>query len=327
MKHISHIICVAMLLAGSRLVHAQQAFEIKFVAARPSQTELVPLPTIGVVPVGTVPLTPDVAAQLSEAVESELAAHQDNHFEVVTRTSANAVNWAFVVRNAPRTAHDALVLPFTDQIITCLHSLEISGPLVSLHLLLLGQSLIDPTERADALAGGATMLANWRADRCATPRNDLPLFADNRANITAATRGFVTDVFDPLVFNGRGLLDLIAALTPVFFDRDGFWAVEWTPRLEAWFARAAKTRLPGAAEADRLMTGRQSYWDWMVGALIARPGTVHSFLAHTAAGCVPSVAELTAPFALAPCIAAGKLELVALRIAGQDYVAAQRRQP
>jgi hypothetical protein len=44
------------------------------VLARPSQTEFVPLPTFGVVPVSTAPRARDVAAQPSGAVANELAA-------------------------------------------------------------------------------------------------------------------------------------------------------------------------------------------------------------------------------------------------------------
>src|SRR5262245_41406753 len=60
---VSTALVAATLLTRANTAHAQQAFEVKFVAARTTVGELVSLPTIGIVPVNTVPLDSNVAEE------------------------------------------------------------------------------------------------------------------------------------------------------------------------------------------------------------------------------------------------------------------------
>jgi hypothetical protein len=318
---------LAVLLTSIGAAHAQQTFEDRYVAPRPVAGELVALPTVGIVPTGAVPLDPDVAAQLSEAVQKELVSSDENRLEVLTRPSGGKTGWAFVVRNAPRAMHDAFTLQFTDQLITCLHSVPESPELAALNVLLVGSPLDNQDERDQANAAGAQMLANWRADRCATRRNNLPFFENNRPRITAATRGMLTDVFDPLLFRGQALLDLIRALSPVFYDPGAFWVVEMTPRLQRVFNAAVRSGLLTTAEANAVSGEQKTFWDWVIDVVSIKNTVVHSFIAHAAGGCVPTVAALSNAFRLSRCVADGKLVLVTLRVAGQDYTTIQRRSP
>jgi len=320
-------IAVTLLVAGASTAHAQQAFEDKYVAARPSGGELVPLPTVGIVPVGTLPIDADVGTQLAEAVQKQMAAGGDDRFEVLSRPNGSKVNWAFAVRNAPRAAHEAFTPQFTDQLITCLHSLEDDVELGSLNILLVGGTLSDQQARDEANAAGALMLTNWKADRCATRRNSLPFIESNRANLTAATHGLVTEAFDPLVFRGQGLLDLISALYPVYFDSGGFWTSELVPRLHAVFELGVNAGLLTSTERSKLDRALRTFWDFAILVVSSKLGIVRSFIATTALGCVKTVPELSRPFELERCVAEGKVALVALRVAGQDYIAAQRVQP
>ncbi len=318
-------LAVVLLLGSVTVANAQQAFEEKYVSGRAVAGELVPLPTIGMVPVGTLPINAQVAVQLTEAMEKHLAAVQDNRFEVVSRPNGTKVNWAFIVRNAPRAAHDALTPQLTDQLITCLHSLEDDVELASLHLLLVGGTLADQSERDEANAAGAQMLVNWKADRCATRRNSLSFIDSNRAKLTAATRGMLTDVFDPIVFRGQGLLDLIAALYPVYFQPSGFWATELTPRVHALFDAAVAAGLLTTVDGTRVVDRElRTFWDWVILVVTTKLGIVRPFIEIAGAGCASSVAELSSPFNLTRCIASGRVSLVTLRVAGQDFLAVQR---
>lgn len=322
------VLAVALFAAGAQTAHAQQAFEEKYVSGRPTTGELVALPTVGMVPVGTVPLDADVATQLSEAMRKQLEVTGDNRFEVITRANGNKVSWAFVVRNAPRAMHDAFTADFTDQLITCLHSLEDDVELASLNILLVGATLDSQEERDEANAAGAQMLINWKSNQCATRRNNLPFIDSNRARLAIATRGMLTDVFDPLVFHGQGLLDLISALYPVYFNAGGFWTAELTPRLHALFdagvAAGFLTTMETAQIADREL---RTFWDWTILVVTTKLSIVRSFIETTATACARTLPELSNPFKLARCVADAKLSLVTLRVAGRDYAAAQRVSP
>jgi hypothetical protein len=288
----------------------------------------VALPTVGIVPVGTLPIDVDVGTQLSEALQKQMEATGEVRFEVLTRPNGSKINWAFVVRNAPRTAHDVFTSGFTDQLITCLHSLNDDVELASLNLLLVGAQLSDPQERDEANAAGAQMLTNWKADHCATRRNDLPFIDSNRAKLTAATRGMLTDAFDPLIFRGQGLLDLIGALYPVYFNSGGFWTTELVPRLHALFEAGVDAGLLTTSETGRSVDRElRTFWDWAILTVSTKLSVVRSFIETTALGCVKTVQELSSPFKLSRCVADGKLVLVTLRVAGKDYTAAQRVRP
>ncbi|MBC7978100.1 MAG: hypothetical protein H7138_24215 [Myxococcales bacterium] len=324
------VLAVAWILVGAHVAHAQpaQAFEEKYVTGRAAPGELVALPTVGIVPVDTVPLDADVATQLTEAMQKHLAAVQDNRFEVITRATGTKVSWAFVVRNAPRAMHDAFTVKFTDQLVQCLHSLASDVEIASLNLLLVGGTLSDAEERAEANAAGAKMLVHWKADRCVTRRNDLPFIDSNRARLTVATRGMLTDVFDPLVFQGQGLLDLITALSPVYFQPGGFWTTELSPRLRTLFDGAVDAGLLDAVEGARIVDrDLRTFWDWAILVIASHLGVVRSFVEITATGCVKTAPELSTAFNLSRCIASGRLTLVPLRVAGQDYVAVHRVTP
>jgi len=329
----SALATVMLSMAAVGTAHAQQAFEDKYVPApAPSPTVLVPLPTIGIVPVATVPLELDVAAQLSEAIRRELETTQETRFEVITRPNAGKTNWAFVVRNAPRAQHDAFTQQFSGQLFTCLHSLEDEGvegeEVAALNVLLAGNQLDDQEERDLASAAGAQMLANWLADRCVTRRNDLPFFERNRARLTAATRGMLTDAFDPILFRGQGLLDLIVALTPVYLSPGGFWATEMQPRLRVLFEAGVEGGLLTTAETTPIAERElQTFWDWVILVVSTKSSIVRTFIEHTAAGCVRTVPELSLPFRLSRCVSEGKLRLVTLRVAGQNFTTVQRVQP
>ena len=322
------IASVLVMLAGMATAHAQQAFENRWAPARPGGTDLVPLPTFGIVPVGAVPLDTDVSAELSEAVQRQLDATFNAQFEVLTRPTGGKVGWAFVVRNASRASFDTLTSQFTDQLLTCLHSLEDDVNLASLNLLLVGNTLEDQTERDEANAAGAQLLVNWKADRCATQRNNLPFLDQNRPRLVVASRGMLTGSFDPTVFRGQGLLDLVNALYPVYLNDGGLLTTEMQPRLQALFDAAARTGLltvsDTAGVADR---EQKTFWDWVILGISVKPGLVRSLFEAAAAGCVPSVAELANPFQLSRCVANGKLALITLRIVGQDYTAVQRVVP
>jgi len=284
----------------------------------------VALPTFGIVPVGAVPLDPGIAAELSEAVQRQLDATQSTQFEILTRATGGKIGWAFVVRNSARSTFDAFTQRFTDQLLTCLHSLDDDVNLASLNILLVGSPLADQTERDQANAAGTAMLTNWAADHCGTRRNNLPFLDQNRSRLVVASRGMLTDSFDPTVFVGQGLLDLINALYPVYLKDGGFLTSEMLPRLQALFGAAAVSGLLTAADTATIKDREQkTFWDWVILAVSIRPGLVRSFLENTAVGCVASVAELSAPFQLSRCVSNNKLALVTLRIAGQDYTATQ----
>ncbi len=320
---------VALLVMGANTAHAQQLFEDKHVPARPSSTELVPLPTFGIVPLNTIPLDPNVADELTEAVNHQLIlAQQTDRFEIVTRANGSKINWAFIVRNAPRAPHDAFTVQFTRQLVTCLRSLEDSAGLTSLDLLLLGLPAGDPG-RNEALLAGQKMLDNWKADRCATQRNNsIPDDDAHRTRTTAATHGMLTNEFNALLFNGQALLDLIAAVKPLYFDLGGFWTTEMTPRLHAVFDAAVRDSFLSASETTEIGEIEQrTFWDWAVLAVLTKPTIARSVLANTAAGCVKTVPELSNRFQLSRCVSDGKIQLRPLRVGGEDYTAVQRVLP
>jgi hypothetical protein len=322
------LLSVVLLLVGLRTARAQQAFESRWSPARAGGTEIAALPTFGIVPVGAAPLNTDVATELTEAVQRQLDATQSTQFEVLTRPSGGKIGWAFVVRNAARPTFDALTQQFTDQLLTCLHSLDDDLDLASLYVLLVGSPLDNQGERDEANAAGAAMLANWTHDRCATRKNNLPFLDADRPKLVVASRGMLTDVFDGTVFNGQNLLDLVAALYPIYLNDGGFLTTEMTPRIQALFDAAARTGLLTTAETATIADREQkTFWDWVILAVSIKPGLVRSFLETTATSCVASVAELGNSFQLTRCVAANKLALVTLHISAQDYTAAQRGLP
>jgi hypothetical protein len=307
--------------------HAQQAFEEKYVAARANGTELVPLPTIGIVPVATAPLDTNVAEELSEAIQRQLDTSHDTRLEVITRASGAKISWAFVARNAPRAQHDAFTQQFTDQLLACVHSLDNDLPLGSLNLLLVAGSLESQQERDEANAAGAQMLVNWKADHCATKRNTLPFPDQNRGKLVVASRGMLTDLFDGTVYNGQGLLDLISALSPVYFGQGGFWTTEMLPRLHTQFEAGVRAGLLTTQETASTDVSVRTFWDWVIDVVLTNPTVVRSFIANTAAGCARSVPELSTTFQLSRCVSDGKLRLVPLRVAGQDFTTVQKVLP
>lgn len=324
---VSTALVAATLLTGANIAHAQQAFEVKFVAARTTVGELVSLPTLGIVPVNTVPLDSNVAEELTEAVQRQLTAAHETRFEVTTRANGVKFNWAFVVRNDPRSAHDAFTTQFQGQLLTCLHSLDDDVGLAALNVLLLGSPVDDQASRDAANAAGAQMLVNWKTDRCVTQRNNLAFLDDDahRVKRIAVTHGMLTDEFDPLQFNGQALLDLISALKPVFFSDGGFWTTEMTPRLRTLFEAAVRTGLP---LQDELVNDEQrTFWDWAIFTVINEPAVVRSFLANAAIGCVKTVPELSNRFQLSRCVSDGKLLIELLVVAGQNFATIQRVTP
>ncbi len=98
-------IAVAMLVIGARTAHAQQsvqAFEDKYGPAR-TPANMVQLPTFGIGPAGTSTLDADVAEELTEAIQREMAVAQETRFEISARPSTGGkVIWALVVRDTPR---------------------------------------------------------------------------------------------------------------------------------------------------------------------------------------------------------------------------------
>ena len=117
---------VALLVVGAGTAHAQQAsqtFEDKYGPAR-SQAVIVALPTFGIGPAGSSTLDANVAEELTEAVQREMAVAQETRFEVVARTlNTGKVTWALVVRDAPRAVYDSFRAAFAEQLRTCLHSI------------------------------------------------------------------------------------------------------------------------------------------------------------------------------------------------------------
>lgn len=317
------VIVITLLAVGARGALAQQAFEDKYVAAT-FTGELVPLPTIGIVPVATAPIDADVGTQLAEAMQQQMVASGDRRFEVLSRANGSRINWAFVVRNAPRAAHDTFTPQLTEQLITCLHSLDDGLELASLDILLVAGAVENSQERAEANAAGAQMLVNWKADRCATQRNSVPFIDNNRAHLTAATHGMLTNEFDQGVFHGQGLIDLTTALSPLYFDAGGFWTAVQVPRLHAMFEAAVRAGLPTVAEAGTLDRELRTFWDFAILAVSSKPGLVRSFVRSAALGCITAAPALTSAFKLGRCVADGKLALATLRVAGQDHVAAVR---
>lgn len=317
-------VCLAS-LAGAGDAHSQQTFETRHVLAPQSPTELAPLPGIFIMPTGAVPLDADTAAQLSESVQAQLASAQETRFEVRTAMSSDRILWSFVVRNAPRAVHDVLTEQFTDQLIDCLHSIEDGVNLAALALLLDGGFLSDPSDRNGANMAGRQMLANWRTEQCAVRRNDV-LFDRDSATLRGATRGMLTGAFDSLLFRGQGLLDLIAAITPLYLHAGGFWSAEMRPRLEGLFAAGVGNGLLTAAETPALVNAQQrTFWDWAILAVSTKAGLARSFIQSTATGCIAEVSELSKNFRLSSCLTEGRLQLMTLQVNGENYTTAQRR--
>lgn len=322
---IRSILSVALVLMGMTTAHAQQAFENRYAAARPNGVDLVPLPTFGIVPVGAAPLDADVAAELTEAVQRQLDVAHTMLFEVLTRATGAKISWAFVLRNAARPAFDTVTEQFTDQLLTCLHSLDDDVNLASIHDLLSGNSLDDQTERDEVNAAAAQMFTNWKANRCATRRNDVALLDANRPKLVLASRGMLTEVFDAGVFHGQAVIDLVNALSPLYWGDGGFMTTEMLPRLQLLFDAAARNGLPTVTDTASIADQQQkTFWDYVILAVSTKPGLVRSLFENTAAGCVVSVAALATPFQLSRCVANGRLLLETLHIVGQDYTAVQR---
>jgi len=320
---------VALLLTGSRTVHAQIAFEDKYVAARLGAGDLSPLPAFGIRPVNGAPLDANLAEELTEAIQRQLDAAHETRVTVVTQLSGNKISWAFVVRNAPRAVHDAFTAQFTDQLLTCVHSLPDDANLASLNLVLLGLSVGDQEHRDNATAAAAEMVTNWNTDRCATRRNSIPFLDDqeHHTTMTAASHGMLTDEFDGLIFNGQPLLDLANTLYPLYFGLGGFWTTEMTPRLHTVFEAGVRTGLLTATEARAVDVVQRTFWDWAVLLIGTKSTVVRSFIANTAAGCARSVAELSNQFQLSRCVAGGKIQLVLLHVAGENFTTIQRVVP
>jgi hypothetical protein len=316
---------LGVLLLNVTAVHAQQFFEEKYVAVRADINNLVPLPTLGIVPRGAVAIEPELAAQLSEAMQKELDAKRDGRFEVLSRVNGVKMNWAFVVKNAPREVYDVLTPQFTEQLITCLHSLEDDVNIASLQVLLTGGQLSDQEERNQANAASAQMLANWKADQCATRQNDLPFIDSNRTKLTAATHGMLTAAFDPLIFRGNGLIDLTVALNPLYFASGGFWTTEMAPQLNHRFEAAVDTGFFKTTQTPQIIDRElRTFWDWAILVITTKQSIVRSFIEIAASRCIATVPELSNPFKLSRCTSAGNLQFVTLRVAGQDFSAVQR---
>ena len=318
---------VALATVGANAAHAQQAFETKYVAPRPGTdpNELVPLPTLGIVPVGAAPLHADVAKQLSEAVQRGLDASTERRFEIQTRADGAQVRWALLVDTSPRTGLDALTATFTDHLVTCLHSLADDVDTATLNVLLSGGALRDETERGRAIAAGSAMLVNWRTDQCRTRRNELPFWQRNRDKLTAATRGMLTDRFDPLVYNGQPLLDVILVLKSVFYQDGGIWVAHHTPALQTAFEGAVGAGLLTTAQTSAIAERElASFWDWAVLAVSTKLGLARSFLEITGAGCVAAPRDLDKPFQMARCVSERRIQVVSLQVGAQTYTTVQR---
>lgn len=302
-----------------------QQFELRYAAAPTGGTELVPMPTIAIVPLGSAPISLALGTQLTDAVDAERADVPDGErFGVMTRPAGAQTRWAFAALTQPREANSDLARPFSESLITCLYSLEEGIEIAALNLLLSGGALMDNVEREAARRGGRQMLDHWRAERCATARNDLPFIRNNAAKIHLATAGMLTDEFDGAIFNGQGLLDSIDALYPLFYQPGGLWAADRSPRLESIFASAVdKGFLTPATVEDIIDTEFRSFWDWAIYVLRTKQTVVRSFPVTVASHCMSNIQDLTRPFTLRSCIAGGTLELITLRVQGNDYVAAQ----
>lgn len=327
-------VAVALLVIGASTAHAQQAvqaFEDKYGPAR-TPANMVQLPTFGIGPAGTTTLDANVAEELTEAIQREMAVAQETRFEISARPSTGGkVIWALVVRDTPRAVYDSFKAQFAEQLRTCLHSIPDDLGLANLNVILTGSPAADAPTLESAKAAGLQMLANWKADRCATRRNSVGFIDDeaHRTKYAATSHGMLTDEFNPLAFpSAQALLDLIAVLKPLYFDLGGFWTSEMTSRLHAVFDVAVRDGFLSVSETSE--TGeieQRTFWDWAVLAVLTKPMIARSFLANTAAGCVRTVPELSSRFQLSHCIADGKIHLKLLRVGGQDYTAVQRELP
>ena len=323
-RHTQSVLTFVMLLLGAATAHAQQAFEDKYVPAAAGGSELAPLPTIGIVPTGTAPLNPDVATQLTAAIQKQLEVAQDNRFEVLTRANGTKVNWAFVVRNGARPAFDAFTEQFADQMQACMHSLADDLQVAVVNSVLISSHVEDQEQREIFNAAGAQMLVNWKADRCVTARNDDPFTDQNRRQIVAASHGMLTSAFDGNVFNGQGLLDLIFALNPLFFDVGGMWVTEMVPRLHTLFGAGVNAGLLTVAETTLVDRDQRTFWDWVILVISTQRTIVRPFIETVASGCTRTVPELSNPFKLSRCVTDGRIQLIPLRVDGQDYTTVQR---
>ncbi|AGP34217.1 hypothetical protein [Sorangium cellulosum] len=305
---------------------APQEFEVRYTAAASGGTELAPMPSIALTPKANEPISPDLAAQLTEAVDAAVHSAEDgDRFAVTTRPAAADVHWSYSALTQPRSANRDLTEPYLRNLLACLYSLEEdSVEVAALSLLLAGGILPGEVEREAARDGGRQMLDHWKSNRCRTRRNTLPFFEQNRADIRVATSGMLTDEFDAIVFNGQGLLDLIRSLYALFYHPGGLWASDRTARLGTLFVTAVDSAFLTTQEAESVaQTEFRTYWDWVLYVSANKPMISRSFLATVAERCVGSVDELSERFQLKRCVDGGDLDLVTLRARGNDYVAAQ----
>ncbi len=121
---------------------------------------------------------------------------------------------------------------------------------------------------------------------------------------------------------------MISALYPVYFNAGGFWTTELVPRLHTLFETGVGAGLLTVTETARLRDRElRTFWDGAILVVSTKLGIVRSFVEVSALGCIKTIPELSNPFKLSRCVADGKLVLVTLHVAGQDYTAAQRVRP
>jgi hypothetical protein len=327
-------LAVALLVIGASTAHAQQAvqaFEDKYGPPRTS-ANMVQLPTFGIGPAGTTTLDANVAEELTEVIQREMAVAQEMRFEISARPSTGGkVVWALVVRDTPRAVYDSFKAQFAEQLRMCLHSVPDNLDLANLNVILTGSPADDALTLESAKAAGRQMLANWKTERCATRRNSVGFIDDeaHRIKYAATSHGMLIDEFEPVSFpSAQALLDLIAVLKPLYFDLGGFWTTEMMPRLRAVFEAAVRDGFLSVSETSEIGEIEQrTFWDWAVLVVLTKPMIARSFLANTAAGCVRTVPELSSHFQLSHCVSDGRIQLKLLRVGGQDYTAVQRVLP
>lgn len=330
-KRIALLGLLASFLAIPRAsAQTTQTFEIIMATAPITSQDLVPIPTVAVVPSGSVPISRDLAAQLSEAVlRATRDAADGAQFMPITREHGrlDVIGWAFAAQARARAEYAVLDVSFADRLASCLHTLDANAPeLAALMSLLVPIPLQNGAARKAALLGGQLMLTNFRRDHCATRANVAPSIEAQRETIVAATRGMLTSQFDSITFRGQSLLDLIDVLTPLFFDAGGVWETDRKLRIDALFSRALER---GLSSATSLTVGGtrifSSFFDWIIATRRAQPTLTRALYKTVGKACLVDPHAASAPFQLDLCLLDRKLELMMIRFGALERMSIQTK--
>jgi len=308
---------LALLAPRARADYKQLSFETRFATAPNTPAELAPLPTVGLAPSPAV-ISAELAEQLRERVEQQLREQPDGaQFQVLTRTDPSGVRWVLATLSQPRAGYAALADSFTAQLFDCLHTLSETSPEFGEYVGLLAGSALTDASRPTVASASASMLRAWRESKCTVRRNASALLERQRARIGAALYGMLTGEFDALLFRGQNLLDLIAQLSVLVFDRQGFFRVEREARLTAVLKAALGSGgyLDAKRDAHVLDDEFESFWSWTLSASQAQPDLGPRVLDTVANSCAASIQRLSQPFRLRGCADTRALLLYELRIA------------